>query len=361
MKATLHKLHRYLSLALAFLWLTQALTGLLMVFHWELDDVFVAGPARPIDLVGIGRQVSALNLARPTETAVALYPTAGAPDRFDIYVENPAGETDSIRVNGAGEILLRRPLDHDFTHTGIIQAAAVLHQSLFAGDRGRILIGLSGVVLLSNLVLGLLLAWPSAKQWLQALMPNRSNRRGSGIYAWHRALGLWLSVPAAIFIVAGILLAFDDAIESALIDESAPAALTRAPVLQKLKQAPVAPELALQKALNLYAGATLAGMKMPTRETPWYRVRVRQPDEWRRVFGTTTVYVSAVSGEVLLNENAFDASPSQRFLDILYPIHTGEIGGLAGRVLDFTVALWLLAMLGLGLSLWWTRKQLRKA
>lgn len=361
MKATLHKLHRYLSLTLAVLWLTQALTGLVMVFHWELDDALVAGAVRPIDVASIGRQVSALNIAQPPDSVTALYPTAGAVDRFDIYIENPAGETDIARVNGAGEILLRRPLDHDFAHAGLIQAAVVLHQSLFMGDRGRALIGISGAVLLSNLVLGSLLAWPHKKQWSRALLPPRAIRGAPTIYSWHRALGLWLGMPASIFIVAGILLAFDDAIESALIPQAVPVALSGAPAIRGLKPAPVAPEFAMQKALGLYAGSTMAGVKMPSMDSPWYRVRLRQPGEWRRVFGRTTVYISAVSGDVLLSESAFAASPQQRFLDILYPIHTGEIGGLAGRVLDFAVALWLLAMLGLGLSLWWARQQLRRA
>lgn len=362
MKATLHKLHRYLSLTVALLWLTQAFTGLLMVFHWELDDALVAGAARPIDVVRVGRRVSALTLARPDETAVALYPTAGKSDRFDIYVESLSGKTDSVRVNGAGEILLRRPLDHDYlSGAGFVQAAVILHQSLFAGSQGRVLIGISGLLLLSNLVLGLILAWPSRKQWLRALLPATANRSAPAIYAWHRALGLWLSLPAAIFVLAGILLAFDDALEHALIDEADPVALARALHLPTSAPAPIKPEFALQTALGLYAGSTIAGMTMPTSDAPWYRVRVRQPGELRRVFGRTTVYVSAVNGNVLLNDDAFEASRRQRFLDILYPIHTGEIGGLAGRLLDLIVALWLLVMLALGLSLWWTRRRLRRA
>ena len=49
MKITLRQVHRYLALALAVLWLSQALTGLVMVFRWELDDAFIAGDAVPLD------------------------------------------------------------------------------------------------------------------------------------------------------------------------------------------------------------------------------------------------------------------------------------------------------------------------
>jgi uncharacterized iron-regulated membrane protein len=36
MKRALRLVHKYLSLTLAALWLLQAVTGVLLVFHWEL-------------------------------------------------------------------------------------------------------------------------------------------------------------------------------------------------------------------------------------------------------------------------------------------------------------------------------------
>jgi uncharacterized iron-regulated membrane protein len=358
---TLRKLHRYLSLTLASLWLVQALTGTLMVFHWELDDALVQSPAHPISFDAIGRQIRNLNRLAPARTVTALYPTGGAADRFDIHVSNASDETDIVRVNGAGEVLLRRPLDHDFAHTGLIQAAVVLHQSWFCGDRGRLFIGASGVLLLSNLVLGLKLAWPRKGQWASSMMPSRAVRRQAALYSWHRALGLWFFLPAAVLILAGMLLAFDDPIESLLIGDAQPAVLTTAPRLQPAEPARIAPEQAIRVAQRLYPGASIAGMRMPAPESPWFRVRMRQAGELRRIFGTTTVFVSAVSGAVLLNLNAFDASPQQRFLDILYPIHTGEIGGLPARILAFSVACWLTAMLLLGFNLWRSRRARRPA
>ena len=50
MKSTLRTVHRWISLGVATLWVLQALSGLFLVFHWEIDDALVAGPARPLDL-----------------------------------------------------------------------------------------------------------------------------------------------------------------------------------------------------------------------------------------------------------------------------------------------------------------------
>jgi uncharacterized iron-regulated membrane protein len=45
LKQALRKIHRYLGLTLS-LWAVQALSGMLMVFHWELDDAFIPGEHR---------------------------------------------------------------------------------------------------------------------------------------------------------------------------------------------------------------------------------------------------------------------------------------------------------------------------
>ena len=52
-----------------------------------------------------------------------------------------------------------------------------------------------------------------------------------------------------------------------------------------------------------------------------------------------------------------NAAPAARaFVDGLYAVHTGEIGGLAGRLIVLSLGFWLLAMIGLGISLWVSRR-----
>ena len=61
------------------------------------------------------------------------------------------------------------------------------------------------------------------------------------------------------------------------------------------------------------------GVIFPGDESQWYRIRVLQPGESRRVFGTTTVFVDAHSGEVLGEFNALTATPfAPRVLAPLY-------------------------------------------
>ncbi|MCR6660790.1 MAG: PepSY domain-containing protein [Asticcacaulis sp.] len=100
---------------------------------------------------------------------------------------------------------------------------------------------------------------------------------------------------------------------------------------------------------------------MPGEDTPWYKVRLRANGEIPRIWGLTTVYIDAHDGRIL---SAYDArqahGPARLVLDTIYPLHTGQIGGITGRILQLLIGFWLIAMAGLGISLWWTRKRLAR-
>jgi hypothetical protein len=207
MRGLLRKTHRYVGLTLAVFWGMQALTGVLMVFHWELEDASFERSS--INLNQIGARVDALRSADARWTVTSVYPTGGMAGYFDVFLSNGSGQTDSVRVDGAGRVLERKPLDYDYRRAGLLRAATELHQSLFAGHRGRLIVGVSGLVLLGNLVLGIKLAWPRLNQWRGALRVPGGLRGAARLYAWHRALGLWFAIPAVILLVAGCCLAFD--------------------------------------------------------------------------------------------------------------------------------------------------------
>jgi uncharacterized iron-regulated membrane protein len=53
---------------------------------------------------------------------------------------------------------------------------------------------------------------------------------------------------------------------------------------------------------------------------------------------------------------ATDANAAQAFVGSLYPLHTGEGIGLAGRLLMLAIGLWLAVTIILGVLLWWRRR-----
>lgn len=351
MKPALRRqVHRWIALALGAFWVCQAATGVAMVYRWELDDATLPGAAVPLDLAALDERIGLV--AQDGGTVTQLYATGGVPGRYDLYVTDGTGAQQLVRIDGAGRVLRQRA-----SGAGFIPWAASLHQSLLAGDSGKRIVGTSGLLLLATLALGLTLAWPRRGQWRRTLWPAGLRPGPARRYAWHRAAGLWLSVPAIVLVSAGTGLAFEHTVERWLGLADTPPELASVVAPQG---EPVRPHAAFAAALGRFPGAELSGATFPTAERPWYRIRLRQSGEWRRTYGTTVVYVAAADARVLRVEDALDAPPARALFSNLYPIHTGEALGEAGRVLVLATACGLLATVTLGVSLWAARRRARR-
>src|SRR3546814_17466923 len=89
----------------------------------------------------------------------------------------------------------------------------------------------------------------------------------------------------------------------------------------------------------------------------YYAVQLRQPGEAGRAYGTTLVSVAAADGRIVDTVDPFAMSVGERAINLLYPIHTGEIGGAAGRIVVLSIGVWLETMIVLGFRLWIDRKR----
>jgi uncharacterized iron-regulated membrane protein len=291
--------HKYVSLTCAALWILQALTGVLLVFHWELDDLFLSRPARTLSVEKLGTSIDAMIASGQFGTPTALYWSAGQAGRFDVIVEQ-GEKADVLRVDGEGSILRRRPWNHDFVHIGPFQIITYLHQTLFAHDIGKWFLGGSGLLLLSNIILGLKLAWPRRRSWIAALLPRKFNALAATAFAWHRAMGLWLGIVAFLTLGAGVLMAFEDPL-AAWFDDARPDPPATVAAAEFLRPSAIGTAEAITTALTRYPSAALTGID--------------------------------------------------------YAIHTGEAGGWAGRIGAAIVGMWLLSMIALGLTLWSARRR----
>lgn len=359
MSRALRSAHRYVGIVFAAVWLMQGLTGALLVFHWELDDWSVAGPAGPLDVRALSQALGGYAARYPGHTIAAIYASGGEPGRFDVVLDRPDGRNDILRVDGRGTVLRQRPGNYHWLHIGPYQVATYLHQTLFAGIAGQWFIGASGFVLLLHLAAGLKLAWPRSS-WRQALWPATVMRTPTGrLWGLHRALGLWLAAPAMMIVALGVCLAFRDPLAMLTGDRGREPQLAGAAAIPPGARA-VTPAEAIDTAFGRYPASALAALILPTPLSPWYEVQVRQPGEWRRTDGLTTVDVSSRDGRVLADYNAERGPLLKRMLDSLYALHTGFAGGLFTRWLAVLIGIWVAVMIGLGLMLWSTRRAARE-
>jgi uncharacterized iron-regulated membrane protein len=349
-RKTIVPIHRWLSLALVGLWLLQALTGMLIVFHWEIDDASMVAPHAPTNPAALERRIALLAPVGSGRHLVSAWTSAGFDDRYDLTIVDKAGNDTTIRVSGDGTPIR---IDPPNAPRRLIDSVVVLHQSLIAGQTGRWIIGASGILLFTNLLGGIVIAWPRRGTWLRVLRPSRRGAPVARHFAWHRAVGLIGVLPALALVGAGALLAFDDSV-SALMGASPPevAAISGADRIGFARAVTIA-----EQALP---GSRLAAVTPPQRADATYQVRLRTPGEWRRAYGASFVFVDATVGRIRGVFPEAEAPFARKAFDALFPVHTGEAGGFVGRLLVLFTGLWLASMIVIGARLWWLRRTPRR-
>ena len=355
MKQAFRKLHRYLGLTLAAFWLLQTLSGALLVFHRPLDDALIGTSNLPLELSAIDEALNLIKRNSPGTRVIEYFVTGGSANQIDVLVSVKNGHRYVIRIDGhSGEILRQTSWENPRSELGIFRFILLFHKQLLAGEIGHWIIGVSGSILFINLLIGLRLAWPPPNRWKHVLLPGKSKVPSATLFKWHRATGTWFAATGLIMALTGALMVW---VPTSYYGNLGPTGLI--PDLRK-EDVIIPSSEAVRAAKYRFPSASLAVVSMPTKTSPWYAIRVRQPTELRRVFGTTFVYVDARTSEILSFIDASTAPLPIKALTALWPIHTGEWAGIAGRLLTLIIGIGLSTTVMMGLALWWQRRRIFK-
>jgi uncharacterized iron-regulated membrane protein len=232
----------------------------------------------------------------------------------------------------------------------------LLHESLLLHDRGETLIGVSGLLLFSSLLTGLWLGFPRRRQWSKALGWRGWRSLRAKLFGWHRLAGITAGALLLATVPGGIWMAFAAELRPTLagvVPHQLP--YKPAPVVRLGKV--ISPQQALTRARSHFPDAAFVRLTLPSAAAPVYAVRLRQAEEVRAWSGVTVVVIDAVSGRTLSVYDAVRAPPSNRVADAAFSVHSGEIAGLAGRILLMLAGLSLPALYVTGVWAWWRRRK----
>lgn len=325
--------HLWLGLIVGALWALQGLTGSALVFHREIDRLFLApaaaGPILPIDEL----------LARAQAAAGAPIDRIGIADaRGDLMsaaYSDAAGTHRALLLDAtSGDVVALR---EDEPRTPLSGSASrwvyTLHEALLMGDRGETLVGVSGLLLLSATITGL---------WL----------------GWHRLVGLLAGFAFLVTVPAGAWMIFQGNLR--------PTVAKTVPFRLPYKPAPgpveprIDPGQALAAARANFPEARFVRLTLPTPKVPAYTVRLRQEGETRAWSGVTAVAIDPATGRTLDIYDPLAAPAANRAADAAFSAHNGELAGLPGRVLIFMAGLALPTLWVTGV-LAWARKRRSKS
>lgn len=335
------KLHLWLGFGAAIFWLLQALTGILLSFHFEIEDARLSMDHHPTDFTAIEQRINQLGEGTSGARVNWIWTTAGLADRYMINHTGKDGDIRIALIHGNGEIVIDHKAD-DRSFFGFVRD---LHLELLSGRGGEIFLGICGFLLITNLIFGGITAWPRRGPRSQTLEPANTVGPIARLYSWHHAVGRWIIIPALIVITTGTLIEFEHDIEH-LIGVAPPSV----PAIT-----PTGPGIGFAKAANTAVqaipGSQFVGTVFPSEQNASYQFWLRAPGELFRSYGGSLVVVDANDGAVRGAFPASEGNARQKFILYLYTLHTGEVIGIVGRILSILVGLWLMATILFGVGL----------
>ncbi len=369
-------LHRYTGLAMTIFLGIAALTGCLLSFERPLDAwlnpaLFTprrAGHADP------EAAVASMQHANPGLIAT-YYPVRADPRRnmtISVAPRGPASlDFDEVFLDsGDGHVVGTRQSGAGWDRPHLMRAIYELHCDLLIGGVGRWLMGITAVLwLLSNFV-GVWLTWPARrpfwKSWKRSWVFRRSSPLPRMLLDIHRASGLWLLAPLTVLAFTSAAMSFFSEALMPVVERLSPPSPSPFDVPATGRRSVTPPDM--------HAVLVAANERARAHHLLW-QPAVFQFDQDRDLagirftatgrenyggLGPVTYWFDGASGRFVHEDNPYRDSAGFAVARALYPLHTGQMIGAPGVLLDLVLGLATLEQAGTGIYLWLKRRRMRR-
>ncbi|WP_082591437.1 PepSY domain-containing protein [Duganella sp. Root198D2] len=381
LRARLRDIHLYVSLVFGAIFVMAGLTGVLIAWTHELDGAL---NPRLLHSRSAGDKADAAPTPAQAQAAyerLAAEPGYGKPSMLmlpfesdGVYVawyRKPNRDKGSFDNEVSRQVMLDRYTleilgERNYGEIGLSRELLMptlfqLHRYLLAGDVGKTVIGISGLLLTVTSLMGFALWWP--KHTLASLRKSLSVRGALASrqfnYSFHRSAGFFMTPVLAVLGFSGLAMNLPDWVRpvvGAVATLEPNAKMANGPAEGRK---PISVATALEAAQQRVPQGRLTRVSFGSAKTP-FEIRMRQPGEVREGDGNTRVSVDAFSGNVLRLRDPLNAAAGDTFLNWQFPLHSGEAFGLVGRVLVSFSGLAPLAFMITGLVLWLGRRAMRR-
>lgn len=357
LRSTVAAVHLWLGITIGALWAFQGLTGALLVFsrdaeRWSLHEA-QAGPMLPLETLFArasagagGKEVDELETFGPSPTL------------FVAYFKDRARQQSLIIDARTGAVKDRRDPEPVLPVAGSSwRWLQHLHNALLLGDdTGGALVGVSGLALLSSLAMGVWLGWPRGAAWKALVDTRRWRSTRQKLFGWHRLAGLGAVAVLVVTVGAGIYLGLAPELRPLLVAHAGYQPPYKARPVNALPAHIISADQAFAAAAEQHLGSSLVRIVRPTAKSPVYTFRLLEPGELRRWAGVTAVVIDPASGRVLRDYDPLRGPLANRISDALFSLHTGDLGGLPGRLLALIAGLSLPALYVTGIWAWLAKR-----
>jgi len=111
---------------------------------------------------------------------------------------------------------------------------------------------------------------------------------------------------------------------------------------------------------SIFPYAALRSVIIPQNTDGIIEVSKRQPGEANHVYGQSIVSIDQYSGKILHIKDPNSFSAGEALLNLMWPLHTGEVLGFPGRILACVTGLVPLVLYITGLIRWLQKRKAKK-
>lgn len=370
-RPVLVRLHRWAGLLLAGFLTMAGLTGSLLAFKAPLDawlnpTLFTTSPGARLPLDTLAASLAASDPALSLRGLTLPEPGAG-PVRAYVAPRGttPLGYDEVFQDGATGRILGHRNTQ------GCCLAAPVLmpfiyhlHYTLAAGTPGQLVMGGLAMIWVLDSMVGLWLTLPRTApilaRWAcawrirptrNAIRLNRNLHSAGGLWCWAAllvlavtAVDMNLGAPIVRPLVAALLPTTPDFARPASTPASGPLIGLDRALAAALHARPNPPARPIYIAHNA-ADATYAVALRTIGRTPYAGL------------GPDWIYIDDQTGAVLRADRAGGGLPGDVVLQSMYPLHSGQIAGLPGRIVVCVLGVMVALLSVTGVVVWWHKRR----
>jgi uncharacterized iron-regulated membrane protein len=369
-------LHLVIALTVGFWFVVLGLTGACNVFYaelreWPLAEVKPREVAQSLPLDRILQAVKARHPQRDGSWSLLL-PGYGSDY---LWVNYPKPVETQNELFAPLEILIDPDsgdiVDQRFWGRSLPGMIYELHADLLLGpisaELGEIgfrIVCWSGVALLLSCLSGLCLWWPRSGKFGQALRikPKASIERF--FFDLHKVVGIYSIVWLLIIAFTGFSFGYRDSLEPLVkLFSDVKAKHLQEPKL-KSTFLPNVQSIDITQALNVaervFPNAELRMVTTPQGRDGVYMIAKRQVGEANRKRSRSKVWIDQYSGKVLAVQDPNQFTAGETFMNILWPLHDGQILGLPGRILWCFAGITPLVLYVTGILRWLQKRRAAK-
>ena len=331
------RLHRWIGMTIGLILAISGITGSYLAFYPEVERAAFA----PL------RQSAGAQPASYEAVFQAFY-AAGSPERGRWNIElPPEGGVITARYS-------ERPNPNRMVSLDPVSLTVVrdvnwgstfstwvyeLHYRLLLGRSGSSVMGAISVATMILVVAGPVLWWRSGRTARSRLKYNRTGTGERKLYDFHRLLGLGSAGLLLVTVTTAAAMTLPDLVRPVLTAFS-PMEEMPDPVSGEANGRPrISVDNAIETVRKSFPKADVRWVQVPGPGTDPYTVRIWQPGEPSFRFPKSYVWIDQYDGRILDVHHGPQGTATDRILDWLYPLHSGQAFGTGGRL--------VIALLGL--------------